>query len=138
MTLTPPLAAPLILVADDDPLLAEVVGPILSQEGYRTSIARNGAECLRKVEEELPQLILLDAVMPDPDGFDCCRQIRALEAGSTIPILMITHLEDNESVNRAFEAGATDYIQKPLHWGVLKQRIRRLLQAHRDWQEKHS
>jgi signal transduction histidine kinase/DNA-binding response OmpR family regulator len=136
MTLATPQAAPLILVADDDPLLAEVVGPILSQEGYRTSIARNGGECLHKVQEELPQLILLDAVMPDPDGFACCRQIRTLEAGATIPILMITHLEDNESVNRAFEAGATDYIQKPLHWGVLKQRIRRLLQAHRDWQEK--
>ncbi len=123
---------PLILVADDDPLLAEIVEPLFGQDGYRVQLVTNGIDCLNKVQTELPDLILLDAIMPDPDGFICCERIRSLPYAKDIPILMITQLDDNVSVDRAFEAGATDYIPKPIHWRVLRQRIRRLLEASQD------
>ncbi len=130
-----PSVAPLILVTDDDPLLAEIVEPILGQAGYRVLIVDTGTACLDQVQREMPDLILLDAVMPELDGFDCCQQIRSLPNGADVPIMMITHLDDNPSVDRAFAAGATDFIPKPIHWGVLKQRIRRLLQANWDRQQ---
>lgn len=73
-------------------------------------------------------MVLLDARMPVMDGFACCIEIQALAGGQSTPVLMITSLEDEDSVDRAFEAGATDYITKPIHWAVLRRRVQRLLQ----------
>jgi len=71
--------------------------------------------------------VLLDAMMPLMDGFECCTKLQALFAGKSIQILMVTGLEDQESVDLAFNAGATDYVTKPIHWAVLRQRVRRLI-----------
>jgi signal transduction histidine kinase len=120
---------PLILVADDDPLLPQIITPLL-QGRYRIEVVTNGKDCLDFIDRHLPDLILLDAVMPSPDGFECCCYIRSLRNGKDIPILMITHLDDPESIDRAFAVGATDFIPKPIHWVVLQHRIQRLLENH--------
>jgi diguanylate cyclase (GGDEF)-like protein len=80
-------------------------------------------------------VVLLDAIMPAIDGFTCCKTIQDLGGDMPTPVLMVTGLEDQESIDRAFSAGATDYITKPIHWGLLRQRVRRLIQQMRLYQE---
>src|SRR5262249_50858541 len=72
-------------------------------------------------------LILLDAIMPKKDGFEICANLQLVPATERPPVLIITGLEDEESVDRAFEVGAVDYVTKPMHWPVLRQRVRRLI-----------
>ena len=77
-------------------------------------------------------MILLDAMMPIMDGFECCQQLNRVAENLHITILMITGLNDKESVDRAFAVGATDYITKPIHPPVLRQRLARILKAAKD------
>ena len=124
---------PLILIVDDDRTMRSLLNLAMEEEGYRVVEAENGEQCLSEFTHFQPDLILLDAVMPDIDGFTCCQKIRRLPGGDRLPILMITVLDDQESVEQAFRAGATDYITKPIHWSVLSQRVRRLLDGDRVW-----
>jgi diguanylate cyclase (GGDEF)-like protein len=143
---------PLILVADDDKTIRLLLREFMEKEGYRVVEVGNGKQCLDTFKEVKPDLILLDAIMPEMDGFTCCKQLIQIARdnlvlalanfdsgaafGNTIisslwgrtPILMITGLNDPESVDRAFESGASDFVTKPIHWAVLRQRVRRLLQ----------
>ena len=120
---------PTILVADDDRTVRMMLRLILQREGYKVIEAENGEECMNKYHKENPDMVLLDAIMPLLDGFSCCQQIKNLPGGDRIPILMITALEDKESVDRAFAVGAIDYITKPLYPPVLTRRLRRILEA---------
>ena len=122
---------PLILIVDDDRTMRSLLSLAMEEEGYKVVAAENGEQCLSEYTHFQPDLILLDAVMPDIDGFTCCQKIRSLPGGDRIPILTITVLDDPESVERAFRVGATDYITKPIHWSVLSQRVRRLLDGNR-------
>ena len=126
-------STPLILIVDDDRTMRSLLNLAMEEEGYRVVEAENGEQCLSEYTHFQPDLILLDAVMPDIDGFTCCQKIRCLPGGEHIPILTITVLDDQESVEQAFRAGATDYITKPIHWSVLSQRVRRLLNGGRVW-----
>jgi diguanylate cyclase (GGDEF)-like protein len=152
---------PLILVTDDDPVMRKMICHRMKQEGYRVIEASNGEECLEIYQLELPDLILLDAMMPVMDGFTCCqllskmirsqhhrRETDSLKEDSLLnqadlilasiertPILMVTGLDDTESVDYAFEVGATDFIRKPIHWAVLRQRVRRLIQQSNLYQQ---
>lgn len=119
--------APLILIADDDSSIRSLLMLALEEENYRVEEAINGKDCLAKYPRLQPDLVLLDAVMPEIDGFACCQNLRTLPGGEQIPILMITFLDDRASIDQAFQAGATDYITKPIHWSVLRQRVRYLL-----------
>jgi light-regulated signal transduction histidine kinase (bacteriophytochrome) len=101
----------------------------MQQEGYRVEEASDGEQCLSAYTRLHPDIILLDAMMPIMDGFTCCTQLQTLPDGKRTPVLMITGLDDRVSVDRAFEAGAIDYVTKPIHWPLLRQRVRRLLQA---------
>lgn len=121
---------PLILIVDDEKTLRLVLSRAMEQEGYQVSEAENGHQCLAFCQNQLPDIILLDAMMPVMDGFICCAQLQDLYGQKCPPVLMITGLNNQESVDRAFEAGATDYITKPIHWAVLRQRVRRLLHTH--------
>ncbi len=121
---------PLILVVDDDRIIRSLLNLALEEEGYRVAEAKNGEQGLAEYVRLQPDMVLLDGVMPDIDGFNCCERIRQLVRGDLIPILMITVLDDRESIEQAFAVGATDYITKPLHWEVLSQRVRRLLAAY--------
>lgn len=138
-TTNPPRDAPLILVVDDDKFMRIQLRHAMEQAGYQVAEANDGQQALGVYTEIQPDIVLLDAMMPEMDGFTCCYQLRALPksnyAHANIPVLMITALEDQESVDQAFEAGATDYITKPIHWAVLRQRVRRLLEASKTMEE---
>jgi CheY-like chemotaxis protein len=103
----------------------------MEEEGYQVVEANNGENCLAEFMRLQPDLVLLDAVMPVMDGFTCCSQLRTLPIAEHTPVLMITVLDDRESVDRAFTVGATDYVTKPIHWPVLRQRVTRLLDVSR-------
>jgi signal transduction histidine kinase/DNA-binding response OmpR family regulator len=127
----PSSVPPLILATDDDDAVRLMLCRALEMEGYRVISTRNGAECLEAFHAHQPDMVLLDAIMPEMDGFTCCAELSALPECQFTPILMVTSLNDRESVDRAFAAGATDYVTKPIHWAVLRQRVRRLLEQAR-------
>ena len=119
---------PLILIVDDDRVMRVCLRQAMEQEGYRVIEADDGESCLSVFSEEHPDIVLLDAIMPVMDGFTCCTKIQSINGGNKTPVLMITGLEDEQSVDHAFSAGAVDYVTKPIHWAVLRQRVRRLIQ----------
>ncbi len=125
----------LILVVDDDDLTRMQLRELLKSAGYWVAEAGNGEEALAAYTQFQPEMILLDALMPQMDGFTCCEQLRQLPGGEDIPILMITVLYEQSSVERAFNAGTTDYVTKPIQWLVLRQRVHRLLEASRTMQK---
>lgn len=125
----------LILVVDDDDLTRMQLRELLKSAGYWVAEAGNGEQALAAYTQLQPDMVLLDALMPQVDGFTCCARLRQLPRGEDIPILMITALYDQSSVEKAFDAGATDYITKPIQWLVLRQRVRRLLEASRTMQK---
>lgn len=100
----------------------------MEQEGYRVVEAGSAEQCLALYRDFRPDVILLNAMMPGVDGFMCCGQLQKL-SGNHPPVLIITNLDDQATVDRIFEVGATDYITKPIRLVVLRQRVRRLLQA---------
>ncbi|HID63320.1 MAG TPA: response regulator transcription factor, partial [Anaerolineae bacterium] len=100
----------LILVVDDEPRMVKFVRMNLELEGYRVSEATNGLDALNKVREELPDLVLLDVMMPDMDGFETLERIREV---STVPVIMLTVKEEEEDRIRGLELGADDYVTKP-------------------------
>lgn len=118
----------LVLVVDDDKSMRMLLRLALEQEGYQVEEASDGEACLAAYQQHQPDAVLLDARMPNLDGFACCTQLRAMGGNYTMPILMITVLDDPDSVEQAFEVGATDYIPKPIHWAVLRHRLCRLLE----------
>ncbi|ACK65531.1 response regulator receiver modulated GAF sensor protein [Rippkaea orientalis PCC 8801] len=118
---------PLVLVVDDDRAMRGLLKVAIESQGYQVIDAKNGEECLNKYGQFQPDMVLLDAIMPDMDGFTCCQQLRSLPDTHYLPILMITALDDQESIERAFAVGATDYITKPIYWTVLSQRVNYLL-----------
>lgn len=120
---------PLVLIVDDDNAMRLILRTLLQKDGYSVAEAEDGAQGLTTYQSLQPDLILLDAMMPLMDGFATCARLRALPGCEWIPILMLTSLTDNEAVDLAFESGATDYIIKPVHKGVLRQRVRHLLRA---------
>jgi diguanylate cyclase (GGDEF)-like protein len=103
----------------------------LEHEGYQVVEAPHGEAALDLYFEHLPDLVLLDALMPVVDGFEVCRRLQSLTQGNLAPVLMITGLEDENSVDQAFEIGVVDYVTKPINWAVLRQRVRRLIWQHR-------
>lgn len=118
-----------VLVADDDRSIRLAFSNALRDEGYRILEASNGQSVIALCARSMPDLILIDAIMPELDGFTACKQIREMANGADVPILMVTSLEDEQSISRAFVAGATDYITKPANFSVLRQRVARLLQT---------
>ncbi|MBD1926157.1 GAF domain-containing protein [Trichocoleus sp. FACHB-90] len=121
----------LVLIVEDDRLTRLQLRAMMEKEGYRVAEANDGDKGIAEYIRLRPDIVLLDALMPTIDGFNCCTLLRKLPQGDRIPVLIITALEDSHSVDRAFASGATDYITKPIHWAVLRQRVRRLLDASR-------
>jgi diguanylate cyclase (GGDEF)-like protein len=114
---------PVIVLADDDPSIRLMIRHVLESEDYDIVEAADGIEAIKAVDKHHPALVLLDAVMPGIDGFTTCKQIK--DKGHTdVPVMMITGLDDDASVERAYEVGAIDFITKPIKWAVLKHRVR--------------
>jgi CheY-like chemotaxis protein/nitrogen-specific signal transduction histidine kinase len=127
----PPHSPPLILIVDDDDLVRSILCEKIQHDGYQVMTAQNGEEALVIYQQIQPDVVLMDGVMPEMDGFECCQRLQQLPGGDLTPVLMITGLDDSESLDRAYEVGAADYITKPIHWAVLRQRVKRVLnQSH--------
>ncbi len=118
-----------ILVVDDDEVTRLILRGFLEGEGHTVFEAVDGAQALDVFQRLQPDLVILDAMMPVMDGFTTCSRLRKLPGGGQLPVLMLTGLKDHKSLDLAFEAGATDFITKPIHWKELDQRVRRLLHA---------
>ncbi len=114
----------LILVVDDEPRMIRFIRMNLELEGYRVSEALNGLEALEKVRDELPDLVLLDVMMPQMDGFETLERIREI---STVPVIMLTVKAEEEDKIRGLELGADDYVIKPFSPRELSSRIKALL-----------
>ena len=125
---------PLALVVDDDDVLRISMIAALEKVGFNVVQAQNGIEALALFHTESPDLVLLDVLMPEMDGFETCRSIRRLPKGKFTQILMVTGLDDTESIELAFQAGANDFVSKPLNWVKLGHRGKYMLRAGRAFQ----
>ncbi len=119
----------LVLVIDDDVSIRDLARHVLTAQGFRTISAGNGAQGIRLFEEHKPDIVMLDLLMPEQNGFDVCVGLRRLPQGKHTPILVITSLDDVESIDRAYQAGATDFVTKPFNWPLLCHRLRYMLRA---------
>lgn len=116
-----------ILVADDEPLLTELLEHRLSARGYRPVIARDGREALARLADSAPHAVVLDAMMPVHDGFEVLRRIRASAEHGHVPVIMLTARRAERDVVGALELGANDYLIKPFMPEELLARLARLL-----------
>jgi len=124
-----------ILVVDDDESIRLLARITLEADGYAVSESPDGSTVLDTFLEMSPDLILLDVLLPGKDGFTVCGEIRALPQGTDVPIVMMTGLDDVESIARAYGVGATDFIVKPFNWQILAYRIHYIFRANRAFRE---
>ena len=119
-----------VLVVDDDPDMASFLARLLTQQGMRADTVGDANEALRKITLMPPDLILLDVMMPGKSGFDICRQLKGRDATALVPIILVTALEDQESRVRGIEAGADDFLSKPVRREELIARVKTLRRLH--------
>ena len=124
-------AQPKVLLVDDDEVTLLLTAVALRERGFTVTEAADGERALELLRSWSPDLVVLDALMPRRDGFETCRALRSLAGCESIPVLILTGLEDEASINRAFDAGATDFFVKSNHWSLLAGRLRYLLRASR-------
>jgi signal transduction histidine kinase len=120
-----------ILIVDDDPLGVETLAAILDGQGYRIASASSGVDALKKADDLLPDLILLDVMMPGMDGFEVCRRIRATAKLAEVPIIILTALDDRSSRLRGIESGADDFLSKPVDRQELRLRVSTIVRLNR-------
>lgn len=121
-----------ILLVDDEPDILEIVGYNLSSEGYQVITAENGADAVKLAKKKKPQLIILDVMMPEMDGIEACEQIRKLPEMEETIITFLTARGEDYSQMAGFDAGADDYITKPIKPKVLVSKVKALLRRFRD------
>jgi two-component system, sensor histidine kinase and response regulator len=114
---------PLILIVDDILNNLQIIGNTLIDEGYEISMATNGSQALAMVDTVLPDLILLDVMMPDMDGFEVCRTLKENDLAKDIPVIFLTAKNETEDIVKGFEAGGIDYIVKPFNSSELLARV---------------
>ncbi|HUA88769.1 MAG TPA: diguanylate cyclase, partial [Steroidobacteraceae bacterium] len=120
-----------VLIADDDAMLREIATAMLENAGYEVLTAASGDAALAACAARMPDIALLDVEMAGGDGYQACANIRALPGSASVPVVMITGLEDPQSIERAYQAGATDFMIKPLNWPLLVRRIEYVLRGAR-------
>ena len=114
---------PTLLLVDDEPVNLRVLKQLLGND-YQLVFAKNGEEALKLAESRLPNLILLDVMMPGLTGFEVCRQLKQKKQTRAIPIIFVTALNDEHDEAEGFEAGAVDYIIKPISSAIVKARVK--------------
>jgi DNA-binding response OmpR family regulator len=120
-----------IIYVDDDPILREFATVNLASDQTSVTTAADGAEALTLLEAQRPDIMLLDLEMPRMDGFEVLEAIRASDAWRDLPVIVATGREDVAAIDRAFQAGATDFVVKPMNWRLLSYQIRYVLRSSR-------
>lgn len=118
-----------VLVVDDQPANVRLLADLLAVQGYSVRTANDAAACLDEMQRVAPDLVLLDVLMPDMDGFEVCRRLRKDERFAVTPVVMVTALDSNEERIRGLEAGADDFLSKPINPPELLARVRSLLRV---------
>jgi CheY-like chemotaxis protein len=116
-----------ILIVDDDEQATTLLEKVLAIKGHQATSVNDSAETLQVVNNTTPDLILLDLMMPEPNGFEVCKMLRADPNFARIPIVIVTAMDDNESKETAYAAGANDYLTKPFRIDALAQAIDSLI-----------
>lgn len=127
-----------VLVVDDDPDMAAYLGRLLQQEGMTVETAADGEAGVASIKAAPPDLVLLDVMMPGASGFEICRQLKGDEATALIPVVLVTSLEDSDSRVRGIEAGADDFLSKPVKREELIARVKTLRRLHETRKELES
>ena len=120
-----------VLLVDDDEVNLLLTSIALRDRGFLVTEAGSGERALQLLSDWLPDMVVLDALMPGLDGFQTCQELRRLPGCESLPVLMLTGLEDDASITRAYEVGATDFFVKSNQWGLLAGRMRHLLRSSR-------
>ncbi len=129
------LSQPRVLLVDDDEVNLLLTSIALRERGFSITEATSGDAAIKLLADFLPDVVVLDALMPGLDGFETCAALRELPGFESLPVLMLTGLDDDASINRAYEAGATDFFVKSNQWSLLAGRLRYLLRSSRTRQE---
>ena len=120
---------PRILIVDDDAAGRRLTRITLARAGFEVVEAQDGQQALDALRAGMPDLVLMDVSMPVMDGFTACTELRKMPGGANLPVVMMTGLDDLESIVRAFQVGASDFLTKPIHWALLPHRLRYMLRA---------
>ncbi len=120
---------PLVLLVDDDPTGQLMASEALEAEGFDVIEAVDGVEAVQLFAQHKPDIVVMDVVMPRMDGFAACAQIRQSAAGKHVPVLMVTGLNDIDSIKKAYEFGATDFVTKPINFFTLPYRVHYMIRA---------
>jgi PAS domain S-box-containing protein len=118
-----------VLIVDDDDTVRDLAHHVLDQQGFTVEEVADGAQAVAAFARARPDMVLLDVDIPHMDGFAVLNTLRAMPDGARVPVVMMTGLNDADSINHAYEAGATDFITKPLNWFILPHRVRYVLRA---------
>jgi DNA-binding response OmpR family regulator len=122
-----PSQPPTILVADDEPDVLELVGYRLSRSGFTVVEACDGEEALARALDQVPDLAVLDVMMPKLDGYELTRRLRSADATQRVPVILLTARAQESDIATGFEAGADDYLRKPFNPDELVARVRAVL-----------
>ncbi|WP_199291500.1 response regulator [Limnothrix sp. FACHB-1083] len=128
------MTIPSILVVDDEPDNFDVIEAFLSDRDYQLHYAWNGLEALKSLHVFQPDVILLDVMMPELDGITTCQKIKAMPEWKSVPIIMVTALSDKEDLARCIQAGADDFISKPVNSTELRARVQSMLRIRQQYQ----
>lgn len=129
------LKKPVVLLVDDDPVTRMLMKQSLRRLELDIHEASHAEEAISQFKQCQPDMIMLDVSMPGMDGFQCCEQLRRLPGGQECAIVMVTSLDDVEDIEQAFQAGATDFMTKPLKWPLFNHRVKYILKANHTLQE---
>jgi DNA-binding response OmpR family regulator len=127
-----------IVVVDDEPSARETIEALLHADNYRLELLSDGAEAVERLDGPPPELVLCDAMMPGIDGFELCRRIKAHPQWRYVPIILVTALAGEDDMVRGLEAGADEFLSKPVERVVLRARIRAMLRIRAQYQQLHS
>ncbi|MEM9208082.1 MAG: EAL domain-containing protein [Pseudomonadota bacterium] len=123
---------PVVVVADDDAATRYIVAETLGHNGFDVIVSATGSEALEQCRAKRPDIVLLDVEMPELDGYAVCEILRAAPDTRHVPLVVVTSHDDRDSIDRAYEAGATDFISKPISWPLLGHRLRYILRNSRN------
>lgn len=133
--MTTPAQPPLVMVVDDDEGARTAIGALLEVEGHRLVLADRGDRALEQLRDLSPDVVLLDVMMPGIDGFETCRRLKADPRLRHVPVIMVTALADRAHLVKGLDAGADEFVSKPVSGVELRARVRSMLRIKRQWDE---